>query len=119
MGVERSAEVMRTYLEEVLGNRRFELIPDFVDQEMLDHATGMRGPDALHTHATGFCDNIPDVEIEMEDIFATEDAAFGIWSWKGRFSRWVLRLMEILCFRAVFSACFGFAMECWWNMRRS
>ena len=83
MGVERSAEVMRTYLEEVLGNRRFELIPDFVDKEMLDHATGMRGPGALHTHATGFCDNIPDVEIEMEDIFATEDAAFGIWSWKG------------------------------------
>ena len=65
MGVERSAEVMRTYLEDVLGNRRFELIPDFVDKEMLDHATGMRGPDALHTHATGFCDNIPDVEIEM------------------------------------------------------
>tara|TARA_B100000959_G_scaffold7984_1_gene8094 strand:+ start:2182 stop:2583 length:402 start_codon:yes stop_codon:yes gene_type:complete len=83
MSAERSAEVMRTYLGEVLAKRRFELIPDFVDQEMLDHATGMRGPDALHAHASGFCDNIPDVEIEIEDIFATEDAAFGIWNWKG------------------------------------
>ncbi len=83
MSAERSAEVMRTYLGEVLAKRRFELIPDFVDQEMLDHATGMRGPDALHAHAGGFCDNIPDVEIEIEDIFATEDAAFGIWNWKG------------------------------------
>ena len=83
MDAKRSAEVMGMYLGEVLGKRRFELIPDFVAQEMLDHATGMRGPEALHTHATGFCDNIPGVEIEVEDIFATEDAAVGIWSWKG------------------------------------
>ena len=83
MGAERSAEVIRTYLGEVLAKRRFELIPDFVDDEMLDHATGMRGPEALHAHASGFCENIPGVEIEIEDIFATEDAAFGIWNWKG------------------------------------
>ena len=48
MSIERSTEVMATYLGEVLGNRRFELIPSFVDEEMLDHATGMRGPSALH-----------------------------------------------------------------------
>ena len=30
MSTERSAEVMATYLGEVLGNRRFELIPSFV-----------------------------------------------------------------------------------------
>jgi hypothetical protein len=83
MSIERSTEVMATYLGEVLGNRRFELIPSFVDEEMLDHATGMRGPSALHAHATGFCDNIPGVEIEIENITATEDAAFGIWNWKG------------------------------------
>ena len=70
MSIERSTEVMATYLGEVLGNRRFELIPSFVDEEMLDHATG-------------FCDNIPGVEIEIENITATEDAAFGIWNWKG------------------------------------
>ena len=83
MDAKRSSEVMGMYLREVLGKRRFELIPDFVAQDMLYHATGMRGPEALHTHATGFCDNIPGVEIEVEDIFATENAAFGIWSWKG------------------------------------
>ena len=83
MSIERSTEVMATYLGEVLGNRRFELIPSFVDEEMLDHATGMRGPSALHAHASGFCDNIPGVEIEIENITATDDAAFGIWSWTG------------------------------------
>ena len=83
MGAERAAEGIRTYLGEVLAKRRFELIPDFVDDEMLDHATGMRGPEALHVHASGFCENIPGVEIEIEDIFATEDAAFGIWNWTG------------------------------------
>ena len=55
----------------------------FVDEEMLDHATGMRGPSALHAHASGFCENIPGVKIEVENIVATEDAAFGIWNWKG------------------------------------
>ena len=35
MGAERSAEVIRTYLGEVLAKRRFELIPDFVDDEKL------------------------------------------------------------------------------------
>ena len=63
MSTERSAEVMATYLGEDLGNRRFELIPSFVDEEMLDHATGMRGPSALHAHASVFCDKIPGVEI--------------------------------------------------------
>ena len=43
----------------------------------------MRGPSALHAHASGFCDNIPGVEIEIENITATDDAAFGIWSWTG------------------------------------
>ena len=53
MSIERSTEVMATYLGEVLGNRRFELIPSFVDEEMLDHATGMRGPSAVsYTHLT-------------------------------------------------------------------
>lgn len=84
MSIERSTEVMATYLGEVLGNRRFELIPSFVAEEMLDHATGMRGPSALHAHATGFCENIPGVEIEIESITATADAAFGIWKWTGQ-----------------------------------
>ena len=35
MDAKRSAEVMGMYLREVLGKRRFELIPDFVAQEML------------------------------------------------------------------------------------
>ena len=37
-----------------------------------------------HAHATGFCENIPGVEIEIESITATADAAFGIWKWTGQ-----------------------------------
>ena len=66
MSIERSTEVMATYLGEVLGNRRFELIPSFVAEEMLDHATGMRGPSALQAQATGFCDNITGLQIQNQ-----------------------------------------------------
>ena len=72
-----------TYLRNVLGERKFELIPEFVHDEMIDHATGMRGPSALLAHASGFCDNIPDVTINVEEIIATENSAFGIWNWDG------------------------------------
>lgn len=83
MSKERADEVMRTYLTEVLGNRRFELIPEFVADDMVDHTRPDRGPAALDAHARGFCTNIPDVEIEVLDVIATDDAAIGIWRWSG------------------------------------
>lgn len=83
MNIARSEQVMSTYLRNVLGQRKFELIPEFVHDEMIDHATGMRGPSALLAHASGFCDNIPDVTINVEEIIATENSAFGIWNWDG------------------------------------
>ncbi len=83
MTASRSEEVMRCYLAEVLGERRFDLIPEFVADDMVDHTQTIRGPAALDAHARGFCTNIPDVEIEVVQIMATDDAAVGIWRWQG------------------------------------
>jgi predicted ester cyclase len=83
MSKERAEEVMRRYLTEVLSERKFELIPEFVADDMVDHTQTMRGPAALDAHARGFCENIPDLEIEVVRIFATDDTAVGIWRWRG------------------------------------
>ena len=84
MSQARCEEVMRTYLTEVLDKRRFELIPEFAAPDMVDHTQpGTRGPAALDAHARGFCDNIPDLKIEVVRIFANEDTAVGLWRWHG------------------------------------
>ncbi|MCP3856581.1 MAG: ester cyclase [Actinomycetia bacterium] len=76
-------QVMRLYLTEVLGERKFDLIPEFTADDMIDHTQQTRGPAALDAHARGFCANIPDAEIEVLQIIATDDAAVGVWRWSG------------------------------------
>ena len=83
MSRERAETVMRTYLTEVVGQQRYELIPEFAAPDMIDHTQEIRGPDALLAHAKGFCDNIPGVQVEVERIFANDDTAVGIWRWHG------------------------------------
>ena len=84
MSGERGEQLMRTYLEEVLGQRKFDRIPDIAAPGMIDHTQpGKTGPDALDAHARGFCANTPDVEVEVLNIIANEDAAVGLWKWHG------------------------------------
>lgn len=83
MSKERAEEVMSLYLTEVLGRRNFDLIPGLVADDMVDHTQAIRGPAALDAHARGFCANIPDVKIEVQRIFATDDTVVGIWRWEG------------------------------------
>lgn len=83
MSKARAEEVMRLYLTEVLAQRKFELIPEFVAEDMVDHTQEIPGPAGLEAHARGFCERIPGVEIEVERIFATDDTAVGIWRWHG------------------------------------
>jgi len=83
MSRSRPEQVMDTYLNEVLGRGRFELIPEFVADDMVDHTQTIRGPAALDAHARRFCGNIEDLEIEIERIIATDDSAIGIWRWRG------------------------------------
>jgi len=82
MSQARAEAVMHTYVNDVLGERRFELIPEFAAPDMVDHTqSGHLGPAALEAHARGFCDNIPDLNIDVVRIFATEDTAVGLWRW--------------------------------------
>ena len=83
MSESRPEAVTRTYLTEVLDQRKFELIPEFAAPDMVDHTQPIRGPAGLDAHARSFCDNIPDLEIEVVRIFATEDTAVGLWRWRG------------------------------------
>ncbi|MEM1434895.1 MAG: ester cyclase [Pseudomonadota bacterium] len=84
MSVERSREVMRIYLEEVLGRREFDRIPEIAAPGMIDHTLpGVTGPEALDAHARGFCANTPEVEIEVLQIIADEQSAVGLWKWHG------------------------------------
>ncbi len=84
MSTETSKELMRVYLEEVLGNRNFNLIPDIAAADLVDSTQPSKtGPDALDAHARGFCQNTPDVEIEVIKIFAEGNTAVGIWRWSG------------------------------------
>ena len=84
MSTETGRRLMETYLHEVLGQRRFELIPEIAAPGMVDHTLpGKTGPEALDAHARGFCANTPDVEIEVLNIVADEKTAVGIWKWHG------------------------------------
>ena len=77
--------IMSTYLEEVLGQRRFDLIPGIVAEDLIDHTQPhLRGSEALFAHASGFCDNTPDLRIEVLRIIATDETALGIWQWYGQ-----------------------------------
>lgn len=83
MSQARAEQVMRTYLTEVVAKQRFELIPEFTADDMVDHTQSIRGPAALDAHARGFCANIPDLQVDVVEIFATDDIAVGIWRWSG------------------------------------
>ena len=61
MTQKRSAEVMRTYLEEVVGKRRLELIPQLAAEDMVDHTQPVRGRQGLVNHVENFHRTFPDV----------------------------------------------------------
>ena len=83
MNQARAEEIMRLSLTEVLANRRFELIPEFATDDMVDHTREIPGAAGLDAHARGFCERIPGVESEVERIFASDDTAVSIWPWHG------------------------------------
>ncbi len=82
MSVERSEEVMRRYLTEVLAERKLELLPEIAAEDMVDHTQTIPGRAGLEKHAGGFLASRPDVEIEVERIIASEDSVVGIWTWR-------------------------------------
>jgi steroid delta-isomerase-like uncharacterized protein len=87
MSQHRSAEVMRTYLEEVVGKRRYELIPQLAAEDMIDHTQPVRGRQGLVNHVQNFHRTFPDVTIEVRRIIASDDEVVGVWRLKGTHSQ--------------------------------
>ena len=80
----RAETVMRTYLTDVVGKLNLSLIPEFTAPDMVDHTQpSLRGPEALAAHVRTFTGNIPDLEVEVVQVFAGDDFAIGIWRWTG------------------------------------
>ena len=83
MSRERSEEVMRRYLTEVLMQRKLEVLKEIAAEDMWDHTQPEPGREGLERHAGGFVAAIPDVQIVINHIVADEDIAVGIWTWRG------------------------------------
>jgi len=87
MSQARSEEVMRTYLAEVVGKRRYELIPQLAAEDMIDHTQPVKGRQGLVNHVTNFHRTFPDVTVQIKRIVAGENDAVGWWSLKGTHSQ--------------------------------
>lgn len=87
MSQERSAEVMRRYLTEVVAQGKLEVIPEIAAEDMVDHSQSTPGRAALENHVRGFRETFPDVEVEVQRIIASDDEVVGIWRLRGTHSR--------------------------------
>ncbi len=86
MSRERSEEVMRRYLTEVVAQGKFELIEELAAEDMVDHTQTIPGRAGLENHVRGFRESRPDVEVHVERIIASDDEAVGIWTWRATHS---------------------------------
>src|SRR3954467_15851211 len=86
MSVERSREVMRIYLEEVIqGN--VELLNGIAAEDVVDHTAVSRGwrsgRDGWFDHVDNFRSGVSDAVVEIRRIVADEDNVVGWWSASG------------------------------------
>ena len=83
MSVERSEEVMRRYIAEVIGEKKLEIINEIAAEDMFDRGQPKPGRDGLWKHVRDFLAIVPDPKVVIHDIVANEDTAIGIWHWRG------------------------------------
>ena len=83
MTQERCEEIMRRYLTEVVAQGKLELLPELAAEDMEDHTNDTPGRAGLMQHVTGFRSAIPDLELELERIIASDDGVVGLWTWTG------------------------------------
>jgi predicted ester cyclase len=81
------AQLMETYLREVVGDGRLELIEELARPDMVDEANqafgGPPGRDGLVAHVFGFRRNVGDLRVVVERIVAGTDEVMGWWSFTG------------------------------------
>ncbi|MEZ0075320.1 ester cyclase [Planotetraspora sp. GP83] len=84
MSAERSREVMRLYVEEVLGKGKVELLDDIADPDVVDHAAiryGWRqGIDGWHDHVRHFLVGVSDLRVTLDNVVATRSRVVGVWT---------------------------------------
>ena len=86
MSQERTAQVMRTYLEEAVGKGNMDVIKEFTADDFIDHSQpDARGPSALIDHASGFRTTFPDpLQIAPDPFSGSVLELFGcLWCFLG------------------------------------
>jgi predicted ester cyclase len=81
MSQERCEKVMRLYLTEVVQNGKIELLEDIAAEDMVDHTAveaGLgTGRSGLEQHVRYFRHCIPDLQITIKRIIASQDEVVG------------------------------------------
>lgn len=79
--------LMRTYLEDVVGRGRLELIEQLADPAMVDEANeafgGPPGRAGLLAHVKGFRRHVTELRVEVRRIVAGDDTVMAWWSFTG------------------------------------
>ena len=82
------AELMETYLLEVVANGRLDLIEELANPDMVDEANqafdGPKGRAGLIAHVKGFRRHIGDLSITIDRIVAGTDDVMAQWSFTGK-----------------------------------
>ncbi len=83
-------ELIRTYLLEVGGQGRLDLVDELAQPDMIDEANqafgGPPGRDGLKAHVFGFRRNVTDLEVTIDRIVAGEGEVMAWWSFTGTHS---------------------------------
>jgi steroid delta-isomerase-like uncharacterized protein len=87
MSQERCKEVMHLYLTEVVQKGNINLLEDIAADDMVDHtavAAGLgTGRPGLEQHVRYFRQCIPDLQVTIERIIASQDEVVGVWRVRG------------------------------------
>ena len=85
--IDTPAQLMETYLVEVVGNGRLDLIEHLARPDMVDEANqafgGPPGRDGLVAHVVGFRRNVGDLAVTVERVVAGTDEVMAWWSFTG------------------------------------
>jgi steroid delta-isomerase-like uncharacterized protein len=87
VAAEQNAELMRRYLEEVVGSGDLSVLGEIAAEDMVDHTavaagwgTGRQG---LIKHVTYFRQTLPDLAVTVQRLIASDDEVVGIWRVSG------------------------------------
>lgn len=81
-------QLMETYLIEVGGKGRLDVIEEIAHLDMIDEANqafnGPQGRDGLVAHVKGFRKNVGDLSVTIDQIVGGPDKVMAQWSFKGK-----------------------------------